>query len=95
MAELSWGVKRTCQGCGERFYDLGKVPTPCPHCGVVFEFMVTQKKKGRSNKDILPVDDLVIDDSDISVVDDDPVLLDDEDHADAGFIVSDDDDIVD
>ena len=28
------GMKRTCQSCDERFYDLEKTPVLCPHCGV-------------------------------------------------------------
>lgn len=27
------GTKRTCQSCGERFYDLNHVPITCPLCG--------------------------------------------------------------
>lgn len=27
------GIKRTCQSCDERFYDLTHDPIVCPHCG--------------------------------------------------------------
>jgi hypothetical protein len=27
------GVKRTCVGCGVRFYDLTRIPAACPKCG--------------------------------------------------------------
>ena len=30
------GMKRTCQSCDERFYDLEKTPVLCPHCGAKF-----------------------------------------------------------
>lgn len=32
------GAKHTCTnlGCGRRFYDLKKLPTPCPYCGTLF-----------------------------------------------------------
>jgi uncharacterized protein (TIGR02300 family) len=33
MVKAAWGTKRTCQGCGARFYDLGKDPITCPKCG--------------------------------------------------------------
>ncbi len=33
MAKLEWGTKRTCQGCGARFYDLGRRHPVCPQCG--------------------------------------------------------------
>jgi uncharacterized protein (TIGR02300 family) len=33
------GTKRTCQsdGCGARFYDLGRSPIVCPICGSLYE----------------------------------------------------------
>lgn len=30
------GIKRTCQSCDERFYDLEKSPIICPHCGATY-----------------------------------------------------------
>jgi uncharacterized protein (TIGR02300 family) len=30
------GIKRTCQSCDERFYDLEKAPILCPHCGAKY-----------------------------------------------------------
>ncbi|HJQ58405.1 MAG TPA: TIGR02300 family protein, partial [Vineibacter sp.] len=33
MVKAAWGTKRTCQGCGARFYDLNKDPITCPKCG--------------------------------------------------------------
>ena len=33
MAERKWGVKRTCEGCGVRFYDLNCGNPRCPKCG--------------------------------------------------------------
>lgn len=37
-ALASRGTKHTCANseCGHRFYDLNKLPTPCPYCGVLF-----------------------------------------------------------
>lgn len=37
MAKTDWGMKRTCQSCGARFYDLGKAEIACPKCGNVFD----------------------------------------------------------
>jgi len=31
------GTKRTCQGCGARFYDLNRDPIICPICGAEFQ----------------------------------------------------------
>lgn len=33
MAKPEWGTKRSCPGCGARFYDLGRDPAVCPRCG--------------------------------------------------------------
>jgi uncharacterized protein (TIGR02300 family) len=33
VVKASWGIKRTCQSCGARFYDLNKSPIKCPKCG--------------------------------------------------------------
>ena len=37
MAKVNWGVKRTCQSCSARFYDLAKDPILCPKCGAEFD----------------------------------------------------------
>lgn len=49
MVKQEWGLKRLCQGCGTRFYDLGKSPIICPKCSHAFdpEFFVRGR---RSNK---------------------------------------------
>jgi uncharacterized protein (TIGR02300 family) len=33
VVKANWGIKRTCQSCGARFYDLNKSPIKCPKCG--------------------------------------------------------------
>ncbi len=33
MVKPTWGIKRTCQNCAARFYDLNKAPIKCPKCG--------------------------------------------------------------
>jgi uncharacterized protein (TIGR02300 family) len=37
VAKPEWGVKRVCQSCGARFYDLMRQPIVCPACGAVFD----------------------------------------------------------
>ena len=37
MAKPEWGVKRLCQGCATKFYDLGRSPIACPQCGARFD----------------------------------------------------------
>ncbi len=43
MAKPEWGTKRQCQGCGSKFYDLGKTPIVCPDCGTEFKEVVTSR----------------------------------------------------
>lgn len=37
MAKPELGTKRSCQACGQRFYDLNHNPIVCPHCEAVFD----------------------------------------------------------
>ncbi len=37
MAKPEWGVKRLCQSCATKFYDLGRSPIACPQCGARFD----------------------------------------------------------
>ena len=32
MVKPEWGLKRTCQSCGARFYDLNHEQIVCPKC---------------------------------------------------------------
>jgi uncharacterized protein (TIGR02300 family) len=48
MVKPEWGLKRTCQSCETRFYDLQRVAWPCPKCGVAFENIASHR--GRRSK---------------------------------------------
>ena len=37
MAKPEWGLKRTCLGCSERFYDMQRDPIVCPSCEAEFD----------------------------------------------------------
>ena len=37
MAKPEWGVKRVCQSCATKFYDLGRSPITCPKCAAPFD----------------------------------------------------------
>ncbi len=36
VVKRKWGVKRTCPGCGARFYDLNREKRRCPTCGAEY-----------------------------------------------------------
>ncbi len=37
MAKPEWGVKRVCQSCAAKFYDLNRSPITCPKCAATFD----------------------------------------------------------
>ena len=37
MAKPELGLKRVCQNCSAKFFDLNRNPIVCPKCGVVFQ----------------------------------------------------------
>ena len=37
MAKSEWGVKRVCQSCAAKFYDLNRSPITCPKCAASFD----------------------------------------------------------
>ncbi len=37
MAKPEWGVKRVCQSCAAKFYDLNRSPIICPKCAASFD----------------------------------------------------------
>jgi uncharacterized protein (TIGR02300 family) len=45
VAKPNRGLKRTCQSCTARFYDLEKDPIICPKCGVEFDPEAVLKNK--------------------------------------------------
>ena len=48
MAKPEWGLKRTCQSCGTRFYDMLRSPIVCPHCSAVYDpEAVLKTRRGR------------------------------------------------
>mgnify|MGYP001369873658 CR=1 FL=1 len=104
MAKPEWGIKRTCQVCGKKYYDLNKSPIICPSCGAEFDLDFLKSRKGKSvssktsvendndlTKDIENIDNIEID-SDAEVVsDDDPLLEINKD--DQNILADEDDDI--
>ena len=37
MTKPEWGLKRACQSCGAKFYDMARSPIVCPKCGATFD----------------------------------------------------------
>ncbi|MEK9595557.1 MAG: TIGR02300 family protein [Rhodospirillaceae bacterium] len=97
MANPELGIKRICQACGTRYYDLNKSPIVCPECGATFDpEAILKSRRGRVVSDDKPVvperpeaaEDKGAEDSDFEEADDedidgadDPLLDDDGDEA--------------
>jgi uncharacterized protein (TIGR02300 family) len=52
MSKPVKGIKRVCQSCGTRFYDLGRTPIVCPACQTVYQ--VTQPTSRRGERAAAP-----------------------------------------
>ena len=43
--KAEWGLKRTCAGCGAKFYDMRREPVTCPRCGALYAPQATVKTR--------------------------------------------------
>lgn len=58
MVKPSWGLKRHCPRCGNRFYDLGKNPVPCPKCKFANDTSAPyrpRRGRGRAAAKVVPI----------------------------------------
>lgn len=96
MAKPEWGLKRTCQSCGVRFYDLKRSPIQCPKCDAKFDpnlaprshrpVVAAAKRKTAVSAKLLPeIKSVRVDDMPLSDADDDVEILVDAD--DDGVVV--------
>jgi len=46
VAKPEWGDKHSCEGCGARFYDLGRKPIVCPKCETELPPRPTKRRAG-------------------------------------------------
>ncbi len=58
LVKPDWGLKRTCQSCGLRFYDMSRSPIRCPKCNAVFDpeaVLKTRRSKAPAAEKPVPV----------------------------------------
>lgn len=84
MDQKKWGLKRLCQNCGTRFYDLNQATIVCPECNTPYsknQYVRVKKKDQTPLKNPLGIIDDPIDliDDDIDVVLDDTLDAESED----------------
>ena len=89
LAKPEWGLKRTCLGCGTRFYDMKKDPIVCPSCEAEFDPLAlvrprraraaaaSQAKAKAEEKAAVP-EEAVAEEDDLLADDDDALEVDDD-----------------
>ena len=85
MAKPDLGMKRQCQSCGAKFFDMARDPIVCPKCGTTFQPVALSRAAARA-----PVAD---DEADGDTGNVELVSLEDADAADEKAVVVADDDI--
>lgn len=98
MPQQDLGLRRLCQECQTRFYDLKRKPPVCPKCNATFEAAPLLKgKKGKtmSPKEVTPIipafdslEELEFDVDEPDSVDEDVLIEDADDLGDDTDIVS-------
>ena len=61
MAKPELGVKRQCQACGAKFFDLNKDPIVCPKCGTVFQTLAPVRASARPVAVVRDVGEIEVD----------------------------------
>ena len=55
LSQLNLGIKRICQACGARYYDLNKQPITCPTCSTPFDpEAILKSRRARAVNDDKP-----------------------------------------
>ena len=86
MAKPDLGMKRQCQSCGAKFFDMARDPIVCPKCGTTFQPVALSRAPARA---VTAADD----DSDADTGNVELVSLEDADAGDDKVVVAADDDI--
>jgi uncharacterized protein (TIGR02300 family) len=51
VAKPELGIKRQCQACGAKFFDLNKDPIVCPKCGTVFQGVLRARAASKEDEE--------------------------------------------
>ena len=99
MAKPELGIKRQCQNCGAKFFDLNRAPILCPKCGATFQPAAVTRAAPRAaaavddeadtenpNVELVSLEDADAPDEKVAVVADDDIEIEDDDTADETFL---------
>ncbi|MBE1236677.1 TIGR02300 family protein [Phaeovibrio sulfidiphilus] len=73
MSKPEWGVKRVCNACGAKFYDMKRTPVVCPKCDSELDLEALNRPRRPERKKAAPKvvePDTMADDADVDVDDD-------------------------
>jgi uncharacterized protein (TIGR02300 family) len=93
VAKPEWGLKRVCQSCSAKFYDMLRNPIICPKCSATFDPDALLKSR-RAKPAAVKVVPKVVVKKPIETDDDDVLLDENEDDIDVANDDDDDDDTV-
>jgi uncharacterized protein (TIGR02300 family) len=51
VAKPELGVKRQCQNCGAKFFDLNRDPIVCPKCGAIFHGAAARAERATAKEE--------------------------------------------
>ena len=98
MAKPDLGMKRQCQNCGAKFFDLNRDPILCHKCGTTFQAAAVSRAPPRAaavddeadtenpNVELVSLEDADAPDEKVAVVADDDIEIEDDDTADETFL---------
>ena len=99
MAKPELGIKRQCQNCGAKFFDLNRAPILCPKCGATFQPAAVTRAAPRAaaavdddadtenpKVELVSLEDADAPDEKVAVVPDDDIEIEDDDTADETFL---------
>ena len=96
MVKPEWGIKRTCNGCGAKFYDLRRDPIICPQCDATVDPAAatrTQRTKAPptvvKEKPVAAIVEVSDADETLEGVGDDVLAIDDDDDDDDAAAIED------
>jgi uncharacterized protein (TIGR02300 family) len=98
VAKPDLGMKRQCQNCGAKFFDLSRDPIVCPKCGTTFQAVAVARAAPRAapvddepdvenpNVELVSLEDAEPSDEKVAAVADDDIEIEDDDTADETFL---------
>jgi uncharacterized protein (TIGR02300 family) len=98
VAKPELGMKRQCQNCGAKFFDLNRDPILCPKCGTTFQATAATRAAPRAavvdddaetenpNVELVSLEDAEVPDEKVAAVADDDIEIEDDDPADETFL---------